>query len=190
MANLPKYDRTRYRYMSNIIGHTPYYESLTSVLGNFPAPTMTMTPKAVLVTGQPGCGKTYLVQALYERLRRRLPPATYRISGFYTDEVAHPSKASRCGFDIVTVPEGKRGVFARKGLSSQHKTGAIVALERAMCAIVLLRFYSGTCAIGTVSPQALHLPCTPNQESMVSTWPRSKSWRCPSCRSTAAAACT
>ena len=79
--------------------------------------------KAVLVTGQPGCGKTVLVRDLYEHARRRFPTLVY--SGFYTAEAlcGHPSKAFRVGFDIVTVPGGASGVLARKGLKSKFKTG-------------------------------------------------------------------
>lgn len=88
-----------------------------------PSSVGAMQTKAVLVTGQPGCGKTVLVQGLYERAAKRHPQASF--SGFYTDEACqgHPSKPFRCGFDIVTVPRGTRGVFARKGLRSKHKTG-------------------------------------------------------------------
>ena len=89
-------------------------------------------PKAVLVTGQPGCGKTVLVRELYERAVRSVGEAC--CSGFYTDETL--SSGSRDGFDLVIVGAraGARGVFARKGMKSAHKTGAygvdVAAFER------------------------------------------------------------
>jgi nucleoside-triphosphatase len=49
--------------------------------------------------------------------------------GFYTDEVLDPRTKTRIGFDVVTVPDGKRGVLSRKagfGLqptTTKHKTG-------------------------------------------------------------------
>ena len=63
----------------------------------------------VLVTGQPGCGKTTAVKKLVEELRAR----GASVRGFYTDEVL--SGGRRVGFDIVTVPDGRRGPLARKG---------------------------------------------------------------------------
>ena len=63
----------------------------------------------VLVTGQPGCGKTTAVKKLVDELRAR----GESVRGFYTDEVL--SGGRRVGFDIVTVPDGRRGPLARKG---------------------------------------------------------------------------
>ena len=65
----------------------------------------------VLVTGQPGSGKTTAVKKLVDELTAR--GATLR--GFYTDEVLSGSGGSRSGFDVVTVPDGRRGPLARKG---------------------------------------------------------------------------
>jgi nucleoside-triphosphatase len=65
----------------------------------------------VLVTGQPGGGKTTAVKKLVDELTAR--GATLR--GFYTDEVLSGSGGSRSGFDVVTVPDGRRGPLARKG---------------------------------------------------------------------------
>ena len=63
----------------------------------------------VLVTGQPGCGKTTAVKKLVDELRA----SGESVRGFYTDEVL--SGGRRVGFDIVTVPDGHRGPLARKG---------------------------------------------------------------------------
>mmetsp|Transcript_5704 Transcript_5704/g.16845 ORF Transcript_5704/g.16845 Transcript_5704/m.16845 type:complete len:203 (-) Transcript_5704:26-634(-) len=63
----------------------------------------------VLVTGQPGCGKTTAVKALADALRRD----GAKLRGFYTDEVR--GGGGRVGFDVVTVPNGDRGVLSRKG---------------------------------------------------------------------------
>ena len=63
----------------------------------------------VLVTGQPGCGKTTAVKKLVDELRAR----GESVRGFYTDEVL--SGGRRVGFDIVSVPDGRRGPLARKG---------------------------------------------------------------------------
>ena len=71
----------------------------------------------VLVTGQPGCGKTTAVKKLVEELRARGAP----VRGFYTDEVL--SGGRRVGFDIVSVPDGRRGPLARKGAAGP-KVGA------------------------------------------------------------------
>ena len=72
-----------------------------------------------LVTGQPGSGKTTAVKAL----ARELTQKGVRLRGFVTEEVL--AGGSRVGFDVVTVPDGRRGVLSRKGGPSSHpKTGA------------------------------------------------------------------
>ena len=71
----------------------------------------------VLVTGQPGCGKTTAVKKLVDELRAR----GESVRGFYTDEVLQGGL--RIGFDIVSVPDGRRGPLARKGAAGP-KVGA------------------------------------------------------------------
>ena len=71
----------------------------------------------VLVTGQPGCGKTTAVKTLVDELRA----SGASVRGFYTDEVLQGGR--RVGFDIVTVPDGRRGPLARKGAAGP-KVGA------------------------------------------------------------------
>ena len=75
--------------------------------------------KALLVTGQPSCGKTTLVKRLIELAKAA---SSLPISGFVTDEVVAGS--SRIGFDVVSVSSEARGLLARKGLKSRAKTGA------------------------------------------------------------------
>ena len=74
----------------------------------------------VLVTGQPGCGKTTACKKLLNHLEK----AGVACKGFYTEEVRDSASKSRIGFDIVTIPDGKRGRLARKeGYKSKFKTG-------------------------------------------------------------------
>ena len=75
--------------------------------------------KALFVTGQPSCGKTTIVKRLVELAGAE---SSLPISGFVTDEVL--AGASRVGFDAVSVGSTARGMLARKGLKSRHKTGA------------------------------------------------------------------
>lgn len=74
----------------------------------------------ILVTGQPGCGKTTAVRRMVDLLQSHGVPC----QGFYTDEVLSKQSHQRIGFDVVTVPDQKRGVLARQeGLKSNYKTG-------------------------------------------------------------------
>lgn len=70
----------------------------------------------VLFTGQPGVGKTTAVKRVVDALRHTLAISSPHISlsGFYTEEVLN-SSGMRIGFDVVTIPEGKRGPLSRKG---------------------------------------------------------------------------
>ena len=78
-----------------------------------------MSTDWILVTGQPGCGKTTAVQKMVAFLTE----SGFDCRGFYTEEVRQ--NGGRIGFDVVTVPSGERGVLARiKGLTSSYpKTG-------------------------------------------------------------------
>ena len=74
----------------------------------------------LLCTGQPGSGKTTLVKTLVQSLAMN---DKVRLRGFYTEEVLG-ADGSRIGFDVVTVPDGRRGVLSRKGgPPDQPKTG-------------------------------------------------------------------
>ena len=72
----------------------------------------------ILLTGQPGSGKTTAVKRLSEALARD----GVKLRGFVTEEVLVGGK--RVGFDVVTIPDGKRGILSRKGGPAAHpKTG-------------------------------------------------------------------
>ena len=72
----------------------------------------------ILLTGQPGCGKTTAVKRLSEALARD----GVKLRGFVTEEVLVGGK--RTGFDVVTIPGEKRGILSRKGGPAAHpKTG-------------------------------------------------------------------
>ena len=74
----------------------------------------------LLVTGQPGSGKTTLVKKVAEALAKQ---GGLALRGFITEEVLD-GRGQRQGFDIVTLPDGKRGVLSRKdGKKGQPKTG-------------------------------------------------------------------
>ena len=63
----------------------------------------------VFVTGQPGVGKSTLIQRVLQQLA--LPPGT--ATGFYTEEV-RDSSGEREGFDVVTL-DGRRSTLSRVG---------------------------------------------------------------------------
>lgn len=67
----------------------------------------------ILVTGRPRTGKTSLIKSLIPHLTS--------CGGFYTQEICENSK--RVGFEIVTL-DGKKGLLAKKGLSSKFRLGS------------------------------------------------------------------
>ncbi len=81
----------------------------------------TRSMKGLFVTGQPSCGKTWLVNHLARLAIHDRPGLS--VCGFITEEVCS-SSGGRLGFDCVEVLTGcKRGVLARKGHASKYKTG-------------------------------------------------------------------
>ena len=84
-------------------------------------PRFASTRDWILLTGKPGCGKTTAVQ----RLCKALQEAGLPVQGFVTQEV-RDEDGKRQGFDLVTVPAGRRVPLARKqGLPfSSPRTGA------------------------------------------------------------------
>ncbi|MDQ7082339.1 MAG: nucleoside-triphosphatase [Aquificota bacterium] len=70
----------------------------------------------VIVTGEPGVGKTTLVKRVVERLGSRAV-------GFWTEEVRDLRTRKRVGFKIVTT-EGKETLFASKKFTSKHLVGS------------------------------------------------------------------
>lgn len=67
----------------------------------------------ILLTGNPGVGKTTFIQKVVARLHQ---PAT----GFYTTEIRHGR--NRVGFEIVTL-DGQRGILAHQNFHSSFRVG-------------------------------------------------------------------
>jgi len=70
----------------------------------------------LLITGPPRCGKTTVVKKIIND-----PQATQKLGGFYTEEFR--KKGERVGFKIISLPNKKEGILARKGLSSLYRVG-------------------------------------------------------------------
>jgi nucleoside-triphosphatase len=69
--------------------------------------------QVILLTGEPGSGKTTMIQRVLARLS---VPA----GGFYTQEVRE--KGTRTGFELVTL-DGRRAVLAHVNLQSRKRVG-------------------------------------------------------------------
>lgn len=67
------------------------------------------------------------------------------VGGFITQEIRE--KGDRVGFQIVSYPEGKRGVLARKGMTSSYRLGSygvnLQDLESIGCAAIEKALFSG-----------------------------------------------
>ena len=70
--------------------------------------------KNILITGQPGIGKTTLVRALVVRLMDLHP------QGFYTQEMRE--RGMRVGFEIIGL-DGRRGILAHVKIRSPFRVG-------------------------------------------------------------------
>ncbi len=70
----------------------------------------------VVITGEPGVGKTTLVKKLVKALKDRA-------IGFWTEEVRDRKTKKRKGFKVVTT-EGKETLFASKTFTSKHLVGS------------------------------------------------------------------
>jgi len=84
----------------------------------------------LLITGLPGSGKTTLVKKiLAEDVLKN------HAGGFLTEELREEGK--RIGFIIITIPEGRTDLLAKKDLFSRFRVGTygvnIEALERLGC---------------------------------------------------------
>ncbi|KAL5290776.1 NTPCR family protein [Megaselia abdita] len=73
--------------------------------------------KLVVLTGQPGSGKTTLIKKLSQELSKN----GYKINGFYTEEVRNESR-TRIGFDVISINDHKRSILSREG-SKPPKVG-------------------------------------------------------------------
>jgi nucleoside-triphosphatase len=98
--------------------------------------------RAILLTGNPGCGKTTLI-------RRILPGLPKPVGGFYTQElreVAGPGlQGNRLGFEIVTL-DGQKGTLAHVDIRGPQRIGkygvdigtldrlAVTAIQNALAA--------------------------------------------------------
>lgn len=69
--------------------------------------------KAILLTGNPGCGKTTLIERVISQL-------STPVGGFYTQEIRE--RGVRKGFEIVTL-DGQRGILAHINIQSPKKVG-------------------------------------------------------------------
>lgn len=66
--------------------------------------------KIILITGEPGCGKTTLVRKLCEKLSS---DGFNMFQGFYTEEL-RDSSHNRIGFDVIDIKNTeKRAALAR-----------------------------------------------------------------------------
>ncbi|NPA14552.1 MAG: NTPase [Aquificae bacterium] len=70
----------------------------------------------VLITGEPGSGKTTAIKRIVEKLGDRAV-------GFWTEEVRDPKTKKRTGFRIVTT-DGKKRIFASKIFTSKKLVGS------------------------------------------------------------------
>jgi nucleoside-triphosphatase len=70
-------------------------------------------PRAILLTGSPGCGKTTLIRRAVELL-----PGP--VGGFYTQEIREGR--ARKGFEMVTL-DGQRGVLAHVNIAGRKRVG-------------------------------------------------------------------
>jgi nucleoside-triphosphatase len=71
-------------------------------------------PKNLLVTGQPGCGKTTLVRKVIQDL------GTLPMAGFYTEEIREGT--GRVGFALVGL-DGRRGVLSHRKVGGPYRIG-------------------------------------------------------------------
>jgi len=70
----------------------------------------------IIITGEPGVGKTTLIKRIAERLGKRAV-------GFWTEEVRDKKTRKRTGFKIVTT-EGEEKLFASKTFTSNKIVGS------------------------------------------------------------------
>ncbi|RNA31619.1 cancer-related nucleoside-triphosphatase -like protein [Brachionus plicatilis] len=71
-------------------------------------------PKIILITGDPGVGKTTLLKKLYDKLS---VDTSESLKGFYTEELRDNSHI-RTGFDVIDFKDNQRAPLAR--LCSAH----------------------------------------------------------------------
>jgi len=72
-----------------------------------------MQARNILLTGQPGSGKTTLIKRVLEK-------ATFSVGGFFSNEMRRGNQ--RVGFTLDTL-DGKRGILAHVDLHTEQKIG-------------------------------------------------------------------
>ena len=70
----------------------------------------------IILTGEPGIGKTTIIKKLLQRLGDRA-------IGFWTEEVRDPKTKKRTGFKVIST-EGNAQLFASKFFTSKHLVGS------------------------------------------------------------------
>jgi Predicted nucleotide kinase len=70
----------------------------------------------IILTGEPGIGKTTIIKKLLQRLGDRA-------IGFWTEEVRDPKTKKRTGFKVIST-EGNAKLFASKFFTSKHLVGS------------------------------------------------------------------
>jgi nucleoside-triphosphatase len=76
---------------------------------------MAETPRRILLTGPPGCGKTTAVTRIVDALDKKV-----RLAGFYTEEIREAGR--RVGFRWCRL-EGRVGTLAHVNIKSPHRVG-------------------------------------------------------------------
>ena len=88
----------------------------------------------LLITGIPRSGKTTLIRNLLQ-----VESVGKRSGGFFTEEILR--ERVRIGFNITTVPGGRKGLLAQKGFSSSCRVGKygvnVTTLEELGCQAIL-----------------------------------------------------
>ncbi len=72
-----------------------------------------MAKRNILITGQPGCGKSTLIERVVDRIEEH-------VTGFFTREIKE--KGRRVGFSINTL-DGREGILAHQNIKSPFRVG-------------------------------------------------------------------
>lgn len=93
-----------------------------------------------MISGPPRCGKTTLMMRVIQDLS-----LSDKVGGFISEEFRE--KGQRLGFKIITLPEKKEGLLARKGYPSLYRLGKygvnIQEFEKIGCSSLETALHSG-----------------------------------------------